>query len=296
MSNKPKRTAHIISHTHWDREWYLPYEKHHVRLIRLMDVLMDTLENDTEYKSFYLDGQTIILEDYLQVRPEQKERLEKYIREGRIFIGPWYILQDAFLTSGEANIRNMQIGHKDARRYGQISKVGYFPDTFGIVGQAPQLMRQSGIDNALFGRGVKPTGFNNTVADSEYESSFSELIWEGPDGSKVLGILFANWYSNGNEIPADPEEAKSFWDRKLADAEKYASTPELLFMNGCDHQPIQTDLAEALETARKLYPDTEFVHSNFPQYLESVKGHQENELSVVRGELRSQRTDGWGRL
>ncbi|MGG4043651.1 alpha-mannosidase [Paenibacillus favisporus] len=296
MSNKPKRTAHIISHTHWDREWYLPYEKHHVRLIRLMDVLMDTLENDTEYRSFYLDGQTIILEDYLQVRPEQKERLEKYIREGRIFIGPWYILQDAFLTSGEANIRNMQIGHKDARRYGQISKVGYFPDTFGIVGQAPQLMRQSGIDNALFGRGVKPTGFNNTVADSEYESSFSELIWEGPDGSKVLGILFANWYSNGNEIPADPEEAKAFWDRKLADAEKYASTPELLFMNGCDHQPIQTDLAEALETARKLYPDTEFVHSNFPQYLESVKGHQENELSVVRGELRSQRTDGWGTL
>lgn len=296
MTSQPKRTAHIISHTHWDREWYLPYEKHHMRLIRLMDVLMDTLEKDTEYKSFYLDGQTIILEDYLQVRPEQKERLEKYIREGRIFIGPWYILQDAFLTSGEANIRNMQVGHKDAARYGQISKIGYFPDTFGLVGQTPQLMRQSGIDNAVFGRGVKPTGFNNTVSDSDYESSFSELIWEGPDGSRVLGILFANWYSNGNEVPVDPEEAKAFWDRKLADAEKYASTPELLYMNGCDHQPIQTDLAEALETARKLYPDTEFVHSNFPKYLEAVKKAKEGELSVVRGELRSQRTDGWGTL
>ncbi|MBE9913635.1 alpha-mannosidase [Paenibacillus donghaensis] len=296
MTSQPKRTAHIISHTHWDREWYLPYEKHHMRLIRLMDVLMDTLEKDTEYKSFYLDGQTIILEDYLQVRPEQKERLERYIHEGRIFIGPWYILQDAFLTSGEANIRNMQVGHKDAARYGQISKVGYFPDTFGLVGQTPQLMRQSGIDNALFGRGVKPTGFNNTVADSEYESSFSELIWEGPDGSQVLGILFANWYSNGNEIPTDPEEAKIFWDRKLADAEKYASTSELLYMNGCDHQPIQTDLAQAMETARKLYPDTEFVHSNFPKYLDAVKKAKEGELSVVRGELRSQRTDGWGTL
>ncbi len=296
MSTQPKRTAHIISHTHWDREWYLPYEKHHMRLIRLMDVLMDTLEKDTEYKSFYLDGQTIILEDYLQVRPQQKERLEKYIREGRIFIGPWYILQDAFLTSGEANIRNMQIGHKDARRYGQISKIGYFPDTFGLVGQTPQLMRQSGIDNAVFGRGVKPTGFNNTVADSDYESSFSELIWEGPDGSKVLGILFANWYSNGNEVPVDPEEAKIFWDKKLADAEKYASTPELLYMNGCDHQPIQTDLAQAMETARSLYPDTEFVHSNFPKYLEAVREAKEGELSVVRGELRSQRTDGWGTL
>lgn len=291
-----KRTAHIISHTHWDREWYLPYEKHHVLLVKLMDTLLDTLEKDEEYRSFYLDGQTIILEDYLQVRPEKRAKIEKYIRDGRIFIGPWYILQDAFLTSSEANVRNMQIGHKDAEAYGTIAKVGYFPDTFGNIGQAPQLMRQSGIDNAVFGRGVKPTGFNNTVSDSDYESSFSELLWEGPDGSQVLGILFANWYSNGNEIPAGEAEAKEYWDRKLADAEKYASTGQLLYMNGCDHQPIQRDLSEALRTARELYPDTEFIHSNFADYLESVNGALDRELSVVKGELRSQRTDGWSTL
>jgi len=291
-----KRTAHIISHTHWDREWYLPYEKHHVRLIRLMDTLMDTLERDGEYRSFFLDGQTIILEDYLQVRPERRERLEKLIREGRIHIGPWYILQDAFLTSGEANLRNLLIGHRDAARYGTISKVGYFPDTFGNIGQAPQIMKQAGIDNAVFGRGVKPTGFNNTVADSEYESSFSELIWEGPDGSRVLGILFANWYSNGNEVPVDATEAKDYWNRKLADAERYASTGELLYMNGCDHQPIQTDLPEAIRVARELYPDTKFVHSSFEEYLASVRQSLGDNLSVVKGELRSQRTDGWSTL
>lgn len=291
-----RRTAHIISHTHWDREWYLPYEKHHVRLIRLMDTLMDTLERDEEYRSFFLDGQTIILEDYLQVRPDRRERLEKWIREGRIHIGPWYILQDAFLTSGEANLRNLLIGHRDAARYGTVSKVGYFPDTFGNIGQAPQILKQAGIDNAVFGRGVKPTGFNNTVADSEYESSFSELIWEGPDGSRVLGILFANWYSNGNEVPADEAEAKAYWDRKLADAEKYASTSQLLYMNGCDHQPIQTDLPEAMRVARKLYPDTDFVHSNFADYLDAVKRSLSRSLSVVKGELRSQRTDGWSTL
>ncbi|QHW31870.1 alpha-mannosidase [Paenibacillus rhizovicinus] len=291
-----RRTAHIISHTHWDREWYLPYEKHHVRLIALMDTLMDTLEKDTEYRSFYLDGQTIIIEDYLQVRPDQRERLEKWIREGRIHIGPWYVLQDAFLTSSEANVRNLQIGHQDAAHYDTIAKVGYFPDTFGNIGQAPQLMRQAGIDNAVFGRGVKPTGFNNEVADSAYESSFSELIWEGPDGSRVLGILFANWYSNGNEVPVDEAEAKEYWDRKLADAGKYASTGQLLFMNGCDHQPIQTDLPEAIRTARKLYPDTDFVHSNFTDYLASLQSALDTDLSVVRGELRSQRTDGWSTL
>lgn len=291
-----KRTAHIISHTHWDREWYLPYEKHHVRLVALVDSLLDKLDQGGEFKSFYLDGQTIILEDYLQVRPENKERLEKHIRDGRILIGPWYILQDAFLTSGEANVRNMQIGHRDARKYGEPSKIGYFPDTFGLVGQIPQLMQQSGISNAFFGRGVKPTGFNNTVSDGGYESSFSELIWEGPDGSKVLGILFANWYSNGNEVPVDEAEAKAFWDRKLADAEKYAATGELLFMNGCDHQPIQLDLPEAIRTAEKLYPDTKFIHSNFPDYLQALEGSLDRELSTVKGELRSQRTDGWGTL
>lgn len=291
-----KRTAHIISHTHWDREWYLPYEKHHVRLVQLVDALLDKLDGDSEFKSFYLDGQTIILEDYLQVRPENKERLEKYITEGRLLIGPWYILQDAFLTSGEANVRNMQIGHQDSKRYGEPSKIGYFPDTFGLVGQTPQLMLQSGITNAFFGRGVKPTGFNNMVSDGDYESSFSELIWEGPDGSKVLGILFANWYSNGNEVPTDETEAKEFWDKKLADAEKYASTDQLLFMNGCDHQPLQLDLPEAIRKAKELYPDTEFIHSNFPDYLRAIESASDRELSSVKGELRSQRTDGWGTL
>ncbi|MBJ6362069.1 alpha-mannosidase [Paenibacillus sp. GCM10012307] len=291
-----KRTAHIISHTHWDREWYLPYEKHHVLLVKLVDTLLYKLDSDPGFKSFYLDGQTIILEDYLQVRPENKDRLEHYIREGRIVIGPWYILQDAFLTSSEANIRNLQIGHQDASRYGTIAKIGYFPDTFGNIGQAPQIMRQAGIDNAVFGRGVKPTGFNNTVSDSEYESSFSELIWEGPDGSRVLGILFANWYCNGNEVPTDEAEAAEFWARKLADAEKYAGTGELLFMNGCDHQPIQQDLPTAIEVARKLYPDTEFIHSNFADYLSALRKTLNQELSVVKGELRSQRTDGWGTL
>ncbi|AZK45216.1 alpha-mannosidase [Paenibacillus lentus] len=294
---KKTRKAHIISHTHWDREWYLPYEKHHVRLVQLIDALLDKLDGDSEFRSFYLDGQTIILEDYLQVRPENQERLQRHITDGRLLIGPWYILQDAFLTSGEANVRNMQIGHQDAKRYGEVAKIGYFPDTFGLVGQTPQLMQQSGITNVFFGRGVKPTGFNNTVSDDGYESSFSELIWEGPDGSKVLGILFANWYSNGNEVPVEEAEARAFWDRKLADAEKYASTSELLFMNGCDHQPVQLDLPEAIETARKLYPDTEFIHSNFPDYLQAVEQALDNDsLSTVKGELRSQRTDGWGTL
>ena len=105
------KKAHIISHTHWDREWYLPYEKHHMLYIEMMDTLIDTMEKDQEYKYFHLDGQTIMLEDYLQVRPENRARLQKLIGDGRIAIGPWYVLQDEFLTSSESNVRNVQMGY-----------------------------------------------------------------------------------------------------------------------------------------------------------------------------------------
>lgn len=288
------KKAHIISHSHWDREWYLPYEHHHMLEIEFMDTLIKTLEEDPDFKSFHLDGQTIMLEDYLQVRPEKKEILKKLIKEKRIHVGPWYILQDEWLTSSEANIRNLQIGHRDAKEYGDVCKIGYFPDSFGNMGQAPQILKDANINTAVFGRGVKPTGFNNEVSDSNsYESQFSEMYWQSPDGSKVLGILFANWYNNGFEVPADEEGAKKYWKKKLSDAEKYASTNHLLFMNGCDHQPVQTDLSTAINIANNIYDNVEFIHSNFEDYVEEVNKELREDLAVIKGELRSQRTDGW---
>lgn len=290
-----KKTAHIISHTHWDREWYLPYETHHMMLIKTMDTLLDTFEKDPNFKYYHLDGQTVLLEDYLEVRPDRKELLEKVIKEGRLNIGPWYVLQDEFLTSSEANVRNLQYGHKDSKKYGvEPCKVGYFPDSFGNMGQAPQILKQAGIDAAAFGRGVKPTGFNNEVsADDKFESPYSEMYWESPDGSKVLGVLFANWYCNGMEVPVDEKEAKEYWEKRIADASKFASCNHLLFMNGCDHQPIQTDLSEAINLANNLYSDIEFVHSNFEDYIKDLKANMPKDLQVIKGELRSQQTDGW---
>lgn len=290
-----KKTAHIISHTHWDREWYLPYEIHHMMLIKTMDTLLDTFEKDSDFKYYHLDGQTVLLEDYLEVRPDRKELLEKVIKEGRLNIGPWYVLQDEFLTSSEANVRNLQYGHKDAKKYNvKPCKVGYFPDSFGNMGQAPQILKQAGIDAAAFGRGVKPTGFNNEVsADDKFESPYSEMYWESPDGSKVLGVLFANWYCNGMEVPVDEKDAKEYWEKQIVNASKFASCDHLLFMNGCDHQPIQTDLSQAINLANNLYSDIEFVHSNFEDYIKHLKENMPKDLQVIKGELRSQQTDGW---
>lgn len=289
-----KKTVHIISHSHWDREWYMPLERHKMKLLDLIDDNMELFAADPGFQSFHLDGQTIVLDDYLEICPQKREQVERYVKEGRFRVGPFYILQDEFLTSGEANVRNIQTGRKEAQRYGNFTKVGYFPDAFGNAGQMPQLLRQAGMEAVAFGRGVKPVGFNNELKEGgKYESAYSEMLWEAPDGTAILGILFANWYSNGMEIPVEEKAAKEFWDDRLAKAELFASTDELLFMNGCDHQPVQKDLSAAIETARKLYPDLEFKHSNFEDYVKSVKEAVEDRLSTVRGELTSQETDGW---
>lgn len=172
--------------------------------------------------------------------------------------------------------------------------MGYFPDTFGLSGQIPQIVKETGMSYAAFGRGVKPTGFDNRVSDAaNFQSTYSEMQWQSPDGSQVLGILFANWYSNGNEIPSEEGPARLFWDQKLKDAEKYAATDHLLMMNGCDHQPVQVDISKAIALANRLYPDYHFIHSNFDLYYKSLPQDQLKNLSTVYGELRSQETDGW---
>lgn len=287
-----KTTVHIISHSHWDREWYQSFESHRMKLIELVDNILDKAENDPEFGGFFLDGQVIAIDDYLEIRPEKRAQVEKCIREGKVQTGPWYILQDEFLTSGEACVRNLQVGMQEAEQYGAVGNVGYFPDAFGNAGQMPQVLKQAGMDAVVFGRGVKPIGPNNEVTGGQYESTYSEMMWASPDGTKLPGILFANWYNNGVEIPVDEAEAKVYWDKKLADARKFAATNQLLMMNGCDHQPLQKNITEAIRVARKLYPDVEFIHSDFKKYVEAMEKEISENFSTVKGELTSQETDG----
>lgn len=292
-------TVHVVSHSHWDREWFLPFEQHRMRLVDLIDQLLDLFDKD-QFSSFYLDGQTIVLDDYLQIRPQNEQRLRARIQEGRLVIGPWYVLQDEFLTCGESNVRNLLTGVREARKFGPVSMLGYFPDAFGNAGQMPQLLADAGMKAVLFGRGVKPVGFDNEVLDAgEYESCFSEMQWASPDGTSLFGVLFANWYNNGNEIPVAEADARAYWDDRLPKAQKFASTSQLLFLNGCDHQPVQVDVDRAIETANRLYTNVRFLHSNYEDFLRAAQeelAQNNTQLSTVTGELISQETDGWTTL
>ena len=134
------QTYNLVSHTHWDREWYLPYQNFRLKLVHLIDNLLDLLAKDPNYRYFMLDGQTIVLDDYLEVRPEREVDLCAHIQSGRILIGPWYILPDEFLVSPEATIRNLLQGGHSAERFGNRMDVGYIPDPFGHIGQMPQIL------------------------------------------------------------------------------------------------------------------------------------------------------------
>ena len=275
-------TLHLVSHTHWDREWYLTFEQFRMRLVDLIDHLLDLLDRDADFRSFHLDSQTIVLEDYLQIKPQNRQRLEAYIRAGRIVVGPWYQLNDEFLTSGEATIRSLLVGVRIARAFGACGAIGYLPDQFGNLSQMPQIFRGFGFDHAVLGRGYQ------LVDDRKME-----FIWEAPDGSQVTASLMAFWYNNAQHIPADTNEALAYIEELRAKMAPHSAVSHLLLMNGVDHLEAQQDLSPILKALEPALPDGDrVVHSTIQQYMDAVKDEVETggiALQKYRGELRDDR-------
>ena len=175
-TDQQSKKLHIICNTHWDRAWVYPFQETRLLLLEFMDDLLDLLERDPEFHSFLMDSQTIAVEDYLDLRPEREEQLKKFVREGRLIVGPWYTLPEEYIVNGESLVRNLVIGHRLATKWGAVSKIGYTPFSYGQTSQMPQIYRGFDIDTIIFYRGI------NTQK--------SEFILEGPDGSRVTGCRF----------------------------------------------------------------------------------------------------------
>ncbi|MBO5035876.1 MAG: hypothetical protein J6D42_02195 [Clostridia bacterium] len=290
-----KKTLHIIPHSHWDREWYQSFEAHRMKLVELFDAIIEEMEKTDEYTYYHMDGQFIPVEDYLEIRPHMKDRLLKLIKDGRIQVGPWYVLQDEFLTSGEANVRNMLYGIQLSKKFGADPLMcGYFPDAFGNVGQAPQICRGFGIDNAVFGRGLNDVGSDNQII-RQNGITRSELIWQAPDGSEVIGVMFVDWYCNAMELPSDPDALREKILKIGHSLERFAATDHLLGMNGCDHQPLQRNLVEVIKTANKVQDEYDVIQSNMKDYVAEIRKNKDR-LTKFKGEIIGQYTTGFGLL
>ncbi|MHB8961957.1 MAG: glycoside hydrolase family 38 N-terminal domain-containing protein [Saccharofermentanales bacterium] len=291
-----KRYFCVISHTHWDREWYMPFEQFRARLVELMDRLIDII---TEYPAyiFHLDAQTIVLEDYLEIRPWRRDLLKKLITEGNILVGPWYLQNDFYLTSGEATIRNLLAGTRMADEFGRCTRIGYAPDQFGNISQLPQILNQFGVDNFIFGRGYGKYLFDengdsirNDDGSPVREKAPTEFIWEGADGSKLLAVHMKYWYNNAQRIYADTDAAALLMDSIKNSFDGFAVTPYLLLMNGVDHLEAQNDLIPVISAINsRLKNGSEILQYSMDRYIADLKAYIAKEdigLRLYSGELR----------
>lgn len=278
MSAAPLRLV-VVPHTHWDREWYRTHEQFRYRLVSLVDELLDLLDRDPEYRHFMLDGQTIVLDDYLEVRPGARSRIEKAVRAGRIAIGPWHVLPDEWLVSGEALVRNLRTGLARAEAFGGAMRVGYVPDQFGHVGQLPQLFAGFGFDAAVLWRGVG-ADVDRTL-----------FAWEAPDGTRVPTVYLMHGYGNAVNLPTEASALRARIDGEARALAKRSDVATLLLMNGSDHERPQPELPAALRAARELGSDRDPAWDaeigSLAEFVRLALAEAPAALPVHRGELRS---------
>ncbi len=295
-------------------------------LVNMIDRLLEILRNEPEYRAFHLDSQTVVLEDYLEARPHRRDLLKRLIGERRILVGPWYILPEEFQVGGENLIRNLLRGHRIARAFGHVMKVGYSPFSWGQISQLPQIYQGFGIDGVMFYRGI-----------NSLDSPKAEFIWEGADGTRVLSSRFStmpryNFYFYiyrpviHNEQVADIEYP---WNRggqpfHFADPELYRedyrllrpnndyfkgnvkpsvekiikeqahdfTTPHIFWAEGHDSSGPNPKTVRLIKDADACLEHDEVRHSTFESYLAELKAEMDPEkLKLVHGERRSSQYD-----
>ncbi len=323
-----RHSIHLISLTHWDREWRFPFEETRMLLVEMIDGLLDLLDREPAYKHYHLDGHSVLVEDYLEARPENRDRLISHIRDGRILIGPWYTLPAASMIDGESLIRNFLIGAQTCAKFGPRMTVGYTPAGYGQPSQLPQIFRNFGIESAMFYRGI-----------SRHACPNAEYWWDSPDGSRVLGFRLGDyaranffyfvyrpvvhnrdnsqmahhWEDGGLPVRLCDgqsttcyyvlEAAGGFHPENVAeslaklDSEEIrgTTTPFGLAMQ-CDDsvEPHEAEV-RIVDEANKAFGAGAIVHSSLPEYVRLVREHiaaDDVDLDVLTGEMRHTLKEG----
>lgn len=282
MDPTAPHTIVVVAHTHWDREWYQPLGVFRQRLTDLIDELLDRPDS----LPFLLDGQAIVLDDYLQMRPERALQLRHSLGSGALEAGPWYVLPDLLIPSGEALTRNLLEGIRTARAAGAVPPpVLYSPDAFGHTAAGPALAAGFGFGVAIVWRGYG--GGNHP--DSRVAR------WAHPSGARV--VLFAlppGGYETGAALPHTADGAAARWRAARTTILGNNPTQVALLPNGADHHARQPMRAEAL-AALSLVAHPHIVESDslagFAQRLLQASGNVQ--LPGVDGELRDSSGVTW---
>jgi hypothetical protein len=271
VENTQETQYFVYHHTHWDREWYQPFRQYQIRLAEVVDAILDRLEQGT-LSCFTLDGQTILLDDYLALRPANRSRLEALIHAGTLNVGPWYVMPDEFLVSGESLIRNLKRGIEEARAWGCHTFTGYLPDTFGHSAEIPMILQGVGISSTMVWRGIAP--------------SHSGFLWGSRDGSSVLAYHLQDGYFQNmlHDPKATATEQAELLQGLLEKVKRSANSGPVLVPMGGDHLgPLTQAGAERL---KDLLPQA--IETTVPHFMALLEGDADAVAQWPRyeGELR----------
>jgi len=292
---KAKRLiAAVIPHTHWDRAWYHPFEHFRLSLCRVVKRLLEIMEGDPRYSCFTFDGQTVVLEDYLEVYPEDRPRLERLIQAGRLAVGPFYVLPDQYLITAESLVRNGLIGRRLADSFGGCSRQGYVADPFGLVSQLPQIWAKLGLESVFFARGLS----NHQLANVG-----STFWWLAPDGeTRVLAVFqiggytnIKNWGVPLREYPrGDPDThdvdfpfSEQQVQEVLGDYQRAGCGSRVLYFgNGNDHHGPSHRLPDLIAHNARRFSDIAIAQMTTDDLVRLIK--EENpKLGALTGEMHS---------
>lgn len=252
---------HLIAHTHWDREWYLPRAAFQARLVPMLDDLIDRLQADPGYRSFLLDGQTVLLEDYLRVRPEREPDIKALVKTGRLQVGPWYVLADELIPAGESLLRNLLLGAADAERYGGRLDVLYSPDAFGHPAIWPALAREFGIKHGVLWRGL----------GGEPRQERDLYRWRAADGRDVLlWHMPPDGYEIGAALPADADRLPAAWHRVRTILVERAAGKHIPVFVGADHHAAHPQLVRLRDLLLELEPANAFRISRLDEFFQAA--------------------------
>ncbi|HJA49561.1 MAG TPA: mannosylglycerate hydrolase [Candidatus Agathobaculum intestinipullorum] len=265
---------HVVPHFHWDREWYFTAEESKILLVNDMEEVLTMLEQDPNYPYFVLDGQTAILEDYLALCPENRDRLAKLVRDGRLIIGPWYTQTDEMVVGGESIVRNLLYGKLDCKPFGERMMIGYLPDSFGQSARLPQILNGFGIHRCMFWRGTS----------ERMGSDKTEFVWQGEDGAQVTVQLLPLGYAIGKYLPEEPDALRERMDKYLPVLDRGATTDHILLPNGHDQMPIQKNIFAVMQQIEACYPGRKTKLSRYEEVFDLVEQNLDS-LDTLHGEF-----------
>ncbi|WP_251548936.1 glycoside hydrolase family 38 C-terminal domain-containing protein [Neobacillus muris] len=272
-----EKQVFVVPHSHWDREWYFTIEDSNILLAENLDCLLDVLENDPDFSGYVFDAQASLIEEYLKICPENKERLASLIREKRIFFGPWYTQADTLLVNKESIIRNLLYGTKISKQMGHSMKVGYLPDIFGQNAYLPSIFQGFDIEYSILQRGIYTDQLQGDL----------NFIWKSPDGKTVKANNLYLGYGPGKFLLADDDYLADRLVPMLAKlAELNQSTDRLLLPAGGDQVLVRKHFPDTIEKLNAMDPQHHYVLSDYETFMEEVWNKDGAAFTnVLEGEL-----------